>query len=87
MEHPLGRSWGYQLIGYFALSSYYGTPEEFQDFVEACHLNNIGVFVDWVPGHYCINDDTLPYYDGPRSLNIQTLIERKTIAGAQSILI
>lgn len=64
MEHPLGRSWGYQLIGYFALSSYYGTPEEFQDFVEACHLNNIGVFVDWVPGHYCINDDTLPYYDG-----------------------
>lgn len=64
MEHPLGRSWGYQLIGYFALSSYFGTPAEFQDFVEECHLNNIGVFVDWVPGHYCINDDTLPYYDG-----------------------
>ncbi|GAA2909490.1 1,4-alpha-glucan branching protein GlgB [Enterococcus pseudoavium] len=64
MEHPLGRSWGYQLIGYFAMSSYYGTPAEFQDFVEACHLNNIGVFVDWVPGHFCINDDTLPYYDG-----------------------
>lgn len=64
MEHPLGQSWGYQLIGYFALSSYYGTPAEFQDFVEACHLNNIGVFVDWVPGHFCINDDTLPYYDG-----------------------
>lgn len=64
MEHPLGRSWGYQLIGYYALSSYYGTPEEFQAFVEACHLNNIGVLVDWVPGHFCINDDTLPYYDG-----------------------
>lgn len=64
MEHPLDRSWGYQLIGYFALSSYYGTPAQFQDFVEACHLNNIGVFVDWVPGHYCINEDTLPYYDG-----------------------
>ncbi|WP_086349190.1 1,4-alpha-glucan branching protein GlgB [Candidatus Enterococcus clewellii] len=64
MEHPLGMSWGYQLIGYFALSSYYGTPEEFQDFVEECHLNNIGVLVDWVPGHFCINDDTLPYYDG-----------------------
>lgn len=64
MEHPLGRSWGYQLIGYFALSSYYGSPEEFQNFVEQCHLNNIGVFVDWVPGHFCINDDTLPYYDG-----------------------
>ncbi|WP_245187050.1 1,4-alpha-glucan branching protein GlgB [Enterococcus larvae] len=64
MEHPLGMSWGYQLIGYFALSSYYGTPEEFQQFVEECHLNNIGVLVDWVPGHFCINDDTLPYYDG-----------------------
>ncbi|MFD1064890.1 1,4-alpha-glucan branching protein GlgB [Oceanobacillus locisalsi] len=64
MEHPLGASWGYQLIGYFALSSYYGKPEEFQDFVEECHRNNIGVFVDWVPGHCCINDDALPKYDG-----------------------
>lgn len=64
MEHPLGASWGYQLIGFFALSSYYGEPEEFQDFVEACHLANIGVFIDWVPGHYCANEDTLPYYDG-----------------------
>lgn len=64
MEHPLGTSWGYQLTGYFALSSYYGTPEEFQDFVEACHLENIGVFVDWVPGHFCVNDDSLAYYDG-----------------------
>lgn len=64
MEHPLGASWGYQLTGFFALASYYGTPEEFQDFVEACHLVNIGVFVDWVPGHYCANADTLPYYDG-----------------------
>lgn len=64
MEHPLGASWGYQLIGFFAVSSYYGTPEEFQDFVEACHLANIGVFIDWVPGHYCANEDTLPYYDG-----------------------
>lgn len=64
MEHPLGASWGYQLTGFFALASYYGTPEELQDFVEACHLANIGVFVDWVPGHYCANEDTLPYYDG-----------------------
>lgn len=64
MEHPLGMSWGYQLTGYFALSSYYGSPKEFQDFVEACHLDNIGVFIDWVPGHFCVNDDTLPYYDG-----------------------
>lgn len=71
MEHPLGTSWGYQLIGYFALSSYYGTPESFQDFVEACHLNNIGVFVDWVPGHFCQNDDTLPTYDGTAQFEYQ----------------
>lgn len=64
MEHPLDQSWGYQLIGYFALCSYYGTPEEFQEFVETCHLHNIGVIVDWVPGHFCVNDDALAYYDG-----------------------
>lgn len=64
MEHPLGASWGYQLTGFFALASYYGTPEEFQDFVEACHLANLGVIVDWVPGHFCSNEDALPYYDG-----------------------
>ncbi|GAA3022999.1 1,4-alpha-glucan branching protein GlgB [Tetragenococcus solitarius] len=64
MEHPLGASWGYQLTGFFALSSYYVTPEEFRDFVDSCHQNNIGVFVDWVPAHFCINEDTLPYYDG-----------------------
>jgi 1,4-alpha-glucan branching enzyme len=64
MEHPLGESWGYQLIGYFALCSYYGTPEELQDFVEAAHRAGIGVLVDWVPGHFCQNEDTLTYYDG-----------------------
>lgn len=71
MEHPLGASWGYQLIGYFALSSYYGTPEAFQDFVEECHQNNIGVLVDWVPGHFCINDDALAKYDGTPQFEYQ----------------
>lgn len=64
MEHPLDASWGYQLTGYFALSSVYGKPEEFQDFVEKCHLNNIGVIIDWVPGHFCSNNDALRYFDG-----------------------
>ncbi|GAB2538911.1 1,4-alpha-glucan branching protein GlgB [Gracilibacillus alcaliphilus] len=71
MEHPLGASWGYQLIGYFALSSYYGKPEEFQDFVETCHINNIGVLVDWVPGHFCINEEALPRYDGTAQFEYQ----------------
>ena len=64
MAHPLGLRWGYQLMGYFAFEHTYGTPEEFQDFVEECHINNIGVIVDWVPGHFTINDDALAYYDG-----------------------
>lgn len=64
MEHPLDRSWGYQLTGYFALCETYGTPEQFQQFVEACHAQNIGVILDWVPGHFCVNDDALAYYDG-----------------------
>ncbi|ALI52939.1 1,4-alpha-glucan branching protein GlgB [Lactobacillus helveticus] len=63
-EHPLDASWGYQATGYFALCSTYGTPSELQDFVEACHQHNIGVFCDWVPGHFCINNDALAYYDG-----------------------
>lgn len=79
MEHPLGMSWGYQLVGYFALSSYFGTPEELQDFVEECHLNNIGVFVDWVPGHFCINDDTLPYFDGTPQFEYQDPNRAKNI--------
>ncbi|MCQ5069377.1 alpha-amylase family glycosyl hydrolase, partial [Faecalibacillus intestinalis] len=64
MEHPLPASWGYQIIGFYALCSSYGTPEQFQEFVESCHQANIGVIVDWVPGHFNINDDALAYYDG-----------------------
>jgi 1,4-alpha-glucan branching enzyme len=64
MEHPLDQSWGYQLTGYFALCESYGTPEEFQEFVETCHLANIGVIIDWVPGHFCVNSDAIAYYDG-----------------------
>ena len=71
MDHPLGLSWGYQLMGYFALEQTYGSPEEFQDFVEECHLNNIGVIVDWVPGHFIINDDALAYYDGTPTFEYQ----------------
>lgn len=71
MAHPLGMSWGYQLMGYFAFEHTYGTPEEFQDFVEVCHQNNIGVLVDWVPGHYTQNDDALAYFDGTPTFEYQ----------------
>ena len=71
MAHPLGMSWGYQLMGYFAFEHSYGTPEEFQDFVESCHQNNIGVIVDWVPGHFTQNDDALAYFDGTPTYEYQ----------------
>jgi 1,4-alpha-glucan branching enzyme len=64
MEHPLDASWGYQATGFFAVSSKFGTIEEFQDFVEEAHKEGLGVIMDWVPGHFNRNDYAMAYYDG-----------------------
>lgn len=71
MEHPLDESWGYQITGYFALASKYGTMEEFQDFVEAAHQQNIGVIMDWVPAHFNLNEYGLAYFDGTPQFEYQ----------------
>ncbi len=64
MEHPYDGSWGYQCSGYFSVTSRYGEPKDFMHLVEKCHENGIGVLLDWVPGHFCANDEYLSRFDG-----------------------
>lgn len=78
-EHPLDMSWGYQSVGYYGVTSRYGTPDDFKAFVNKCHEKNIGVILDFAYSHFCKDEHGLYKFDGSSQFEYEDPLKAENV--------